>query len=69
MAAGIGLLWVFCKKWGWSIVPGLMAGPVLLSGLETAMARPYPGAAAGSLLGMVAVATAAYVWTRTLGHK
>jgi len=66
MAVSLRILWALCRRWGWSILPGAMAAPVLLNALETAMAQPFPGSATGALVGAGVVILAAHRWTRTL---
>jgi len=66
LAACIGLLWLLCRKLGWAILPGVMAAPILLGLVDTALRHPFPGNALGAVLGMAAVVAAMHLWTRAL---
>ncbi len=66
LAACIGFLWGLCRKLGWAILPGVMAAPVLLGMVETALRHPYPGNTLGAVFGMAGVVAAMHLWTRAL---
>ncbi len=66
LAAGIWLAWILCRLWGWAILPGVMAGPVLLGILETAIKRPFPGHTLGAVFSLAGVALITVVWSRAL---
>ena len=66
LAAGIGLLWVLCRRLGWAILPGVVAAPVLLGIVEATLRHPYPGHTLGAVFGMAGVVAAMHLWTRAL---
>jgi hypothetical protein len=66
MSIGIWLIGVLCRHLGWAILPGVIAGPVLLGIVETAFRQPFPGNTAGAVLGLVGIFVVARVWTRAL---
>jgi hypothetical protein len=66
LAACIGVLWGLCRKLGWAILPGVMAAPILLGMVETALKHPYPGNTLGAVFGMLGVVAAMHLWTRAL---
>ncbi len=66
IAVGIGLLWTLCRQVGWAILPGVVAAPVLLGVVETALRHPFPGNTLGAVLALAGVAGAMHIWTRAL---
>jgi len=66
IAAFIGLLWALCRRLGWAILPGVVAAPVLLGVVETALRGPFPGNTMGAVFGFVGVVAAMHFWTRAL---
>jgi hypothetical protein len=66
IAAGFGILWAMCRRLGWAILPGVVAAPVLLGVVETALRHPFPGNTLGAAFALAAVATSARFWTRSL---
>jgi membrane protease YdiL (CAAX protease family) len=65
-AGGIGLVGFLCLRFGWAILPGLMAAPILLEQVEVILARPFPGSVFGGVFGLILVAAAMTYWTRAL---
>jgi membrane protease YdiL (CAAX protease family) len=66
IAVGIGLLWTLCRRVGWAVLPGVVAAPVLLGVVETALRHPFPGHTLGAVLALAGVAGAMHLWTRAL---
>ncbi len=66
LAAGTGVFWALCRRWGWALLPAAAAVPVILGLLETAMRNPFPGSLLGSAVGAAALAAGVVGWTKTL---
>jgi len=68
MAAAAGLAWFLCERLGWALLPGLMAGPILLDQAETLLLRPFPGSLLGALVAIGLLVAAASFWSRALAR-
>ena len=66
---GAGGLWLLCRRFGWAVLPGMMATVVILGELESALSHPFPGHTPGALVGMAGVAAMAFYWTRDFGNR
>ncbi len=67
-AAGVVLARILCERLGWSLLPGLVAGLLLLDQAEALLMRPFPGSAPGALLAIGLTVSAASIWARALAR-
>jgi hypothetical protein len=66
VALGLGLLHALARRYHVATIP-FIAAALLAAGLvEVMLVRPYPGALAGSALGVLALAAGATLWGRAL---
>jgi membrane protease YdiL (CAAX protease family) len=68
VALGLVAVRVLCERLGWALLPGILAGPVLLDQAGVLLVRPFPGSAPGALLASVLVVGAAVIWGRALAR-
>jgi hypothetical protein len=66
MALAVALLWALCRRWGWAILPGVIAAPAILELLELLTLQPHLGWSAGGFLGMIGILMVVRIWTRAL---
>ncbi len=67
-AAGVVLARLLCERLGWSLLPGLVAGLLLLDQAEALLMRPFPGSAPGAILAIGLTVSAASIWARALAR-
>jgi hypothetical protein len=65
-ALGIGLLHPLAKRYHPATLPFIAATLLAVTLVEAALVRPYPGAAIGGVLGVLALAAGATLWARAL---
>jgi hypothetical protein len=66
VAAAVTLLWFLCRKWGWAILPGVVAAPTILALLKLMTLQPHPGCSTGAALGLLGLLVVVRIWTRAL---
>jgi membrane protease YdiL (CAAX protease family) len=68
VAAGLVLARWLCHRLGWALLPGMVAGTLLMGQAGILLARPSPGSAAGAALATGLVLAAAGLWARALAR-
>jgi membrane protease YdiL (CAAX protease family) len=66
IATAVALLWVVCRRWGWAILPGVIAASAILQLLELLTLQPHLGWSSGGFLGLIGILIVVRVWTMAL---